>query len=166
MNKIKKIERNKKSTKAGNNLVVAVSGYFNPLHVGHLVMISKAKKLGSKLIVIINNDHQVKLKGSIPFMSLADRAKIIKALRDVDEVFVSIDLDTSVCRSLAKVKPDIFANGGDRKSVGDVPEYDICQKYGITMIDGLGKKTRASSLLIARAAAKKKKQQQQQLQNK
>ncbi|MCF7860010.1 adenylyltransferase/cytidyltransferase family protein [Patescibacteria group bacterium] len=138
-------------------VVVAVSGYFNPLHVGHLDVIEQAKKLGDKLVVIINNDYQVKLKGSVPFMSLRDRVRIINALREVDSVFVSLDRDKTVCRSLAKLRPDIFANGGDRHSIGDVPEYDVCQKYKIKMVDGLGKKIRASSTLIAEAAAKNKK---------
>lgn len=138
-------------------IVVAVSGYFNPLHVGHLEMIQKAKKLGDKLVAIVNNDVQVGIKGSVPFMSEKDRLEIIAALRDVDEVFLSIDKDKTVCRSLAKIKPDIFANGGDRKSVGDVPEFSVCQKLGITMIDGLGKKIRASSLMIAKAAKEKAK---------
>ncbi|MFA4942486.1 MAG: adenylyltransferase/cytidyltransferase family protein [Patescibacteria group bacterium] len=137
-------------------VVVAVSGYFNPLHVGHLEMIAKSKKLGDKLVAIVNNDYQVKLKGSFPFMSQTDRLKIVGALRDVDEVFLSIDQDATVCRSLAKVKPDIFANGGDRKSLNDVPEFPICSKLGIKMVDGLGKKIRASSKLIAAAAAQKK----------
>ncbi len=154
MTNVIKTKKNKKKQK---EVVVVVSGYFNPLHTGHLVMISKAKKMGDKLVAIINNDYQVKLKGSVPFMSLADRVKIIKALRDVDEVFISIDKDATVCKSLTRIKPDIFANGGDRKSIGDVPEYSVCQKYGIKMVDGLGKKTRASSVLIARAAAKKNK---------
>lgn len=136
---------------------VAVSGYFNPIHVGHLEMIEKAKKLGSYLIVIINNDYQVKLKGSVPFMPEKDRVKIIKALREVDEVFLSVDKDKTVCKSLSKVRPDIFANGGDRKNLNDVPEYDICQKLKIKMVDGLGKKIRSSSILIADAAEKKKK---------
>jgi len=144
------------------DVVVAVSGYFNPLHVGHLEMIEKAKKLGDKLVVILNNDKQVTLKGSVPFMSEKDRFKIISALRAVDEVFLSIDdyqLEDGavpVIKSLAKVNPDIFANGGDRKSLGDVPEYDICQELGIEMVDGLGKKIRASSKLIAAAAKRKK----------
>ncbi len=145
--KTKKIQR--------KPIVVAVSGYFNPLHVGHLEMIQKSKKLGDELVVIVNNDFQVALKGSVPFMPLSDRVKIIKALRDVDRVFVSIDRDKTVCKSLAKVRPDIFANGGDRHSIGDVPEYAICKKYGIKMVDGLGKKIRASSQLIANAAALK-----------
>ncbi len=133
------------------SIIVAVSGYFNPLHVGHLEMIARAKKLGNKLIAIVNNDKQVALKGSVPFMPEKDRLKIIAALRDVDQVFLSIDKDKTVCRSLSKIKPHIFANGGDRKNIGDVPEYKICQKLDIKMVDGLGKKIRASSEMIARA---------------
>ncbi len=143
------------SSKKKKPVVVAVSGYFNPLHVGHLDMIEMAKKLGDKLVVIVNNDHQVKLKGSVPFMTLADRVRIISALRAVDEVFVSIDRDKTVCKSLAKVCPDIFANGGDRHTLNDVPEFPICQKLGISMVDGLGKKIRASSELIKKAAEAK-----------
>jgi len=140
-------------------IVVAVSGFFNPLHVGHLDMIHKAKKLGDKLIVIINNDKQVALKNRVPFMSEKDRMTIVKALRDVDEVFLSIDNyklangEIPVIKSLAKVHPDIFANGGDRHNIVNVPEYPICQKLKIKMVDGLGKKIRASSEMIARAAA-------------
>lgn len=153
---VKNKQLNKKSDR--KPVVVAVSGYFNPLHVGHLEMIEKAKKLGDKLVVIVNNDGQVKLKGSVPFMHQQDRLKIVSALRDVDQVFLSIDKDKTVCRSLAKLKPNIFANGGDRKSIGDVPEYPICQKLGIDMVDGLGKKIRASSEMIAKAAVVKMQQ--------
>ncbi|MBA3047406.1 adenylyltransferase/cytidyltransferase family protein [Patescibacteria group bacterium] len=134
--------------------IVAVSGYFNPLHVGHLDLIKKAKELGDHLVVIINNDKQVGLKGRIPFMGAKDRAEIIKAIRWVDEVFVSIDKDMTVCKSLQKIKPNIFANGGDRKNLNDIPEYDICKKLNIKLIDGCGKKIRSSSVLIKRAAEK------------
>lgn len=138
-------------------VVVAVSGYFNPLHVGHLEMIKKSKKLGDKLVAIINNDLQVGLKGSVPFMSQDDRLKIVAALRDVDSVFLSVDSDKTVCKSLTKLKPNVFANGGDRHSIDDVPEYPVCQKLKIKMVDGLGRKIRASSEMIARAALLKKK---------
>lgn len=138
-------------------VVVAVSGYFNPLHVGHLEMIEKSRKLGDQLVAIVNNDYQVGLKGSVPFMGQADRLKIVGALKAVDKVFLSVDRDATVCKSLAKVRPDIFANGGDRKSLNDVPEFSVCSKLGIKMVDGLGKKIRASSQLIAAAAEKKKK---------
>ena len=137
-------------------ITVAVSGYFNPLHVGHLEMMEKAKKLGDRLVVIVNSDHQVKLKGSVPFLNQTDRLKIVSAIKWVDEVFLSIDHDSSVCKSLAKVKPDIFAQGGDRKQ-GNIPtsETDICQKLNIKRVDGLGRKIRSSSTLIAEAAKKK-----------
>ncbi len=143
------MDRNKK-------VVVAVSGYFNPLHVGHLEMIEGAKKLGNYLVAIINNDDQVKIKGSVPFMSQEDRVKIISALKDVDEVFLSIDKDATVIKSLEKINPDIFANGGDRKNLNDIPEADICNKLGIKMVDGLGKKIRASSKLISQHRSNKK----------
>lgn len=137
------------------NITVAVSGYFNPLHVGHLEMMEKAKKLGDSLVVIVNNDHQVKLKGSVPFLNQADRVKIISSIRWVDKVFLSVDQDKTVCKSLSKTKPDIFAQGGDRHE-GNIPEADICRRLGIKMVDGLGGKIRSSSALIAQAAAVKK----------
>lgn len=136
---------------SAKKIKVTVSGYFNPLHVGHLEMISKAKSLGDYLIVIVNNDKQVKIKGSYPFMPEQDRLKIIKSLKAVDEVFLSIDSDATVCKSLEAINPDIFANGGDRKTLNDIPEYDICENLNIKMVDGLGKKIRASSDMIAKA---------------
>ena len=134
--------------------IVAVSGYFNPIHVGHLELIKTAKAMGDYLVVIINNDRQVGLKGSVPFMRAKDRAEIIKAIRWVDDAFVSIDNDKTVCKSLQKIKPDIFANGGDRKNLNDIPEAEICKKLNIKLIDGCGKKVRSSSILIKRAAKK------------
>ena len=136
-------------------IIVAVSGYFNPLHVGHLEMMEKAKKLGDYLVVIVNNDHQVKLKGSVPFLNQIDRMKIVSAVKWVDKVFLSIDRDKTVCKSLIKVGPDIFAQGGDRHE-GNIPEADICRRLGIKMVDGLGGKIRSSSTLIAEAAEIKK----------
>ncbi|MCF7794910.1 adenylyltransferase/cytidyltransferase family protein [Patescibacteria group bacterium] len=130
---------------------VVVSGYFNPLHVGHLDMIAKAEKLGDYLIVIVNSDKQVKIKGSYPFMSEQDRLKIIKSIKGVDEVFLSIDTDATVCKSLEVIKPDIFANGGDRKVLNDIPEYEVCKNLNIKMVDGLGRKIRASSEIITKA---------------
>jgi len=146
--------------KSKKSIVVAVSGYFNPLHVGHLEMIRKAKKLGDKLVVIVNNDKQVALKGRVPFMPEKDRLDIIKALRDVDRVVLCVDDyklpngEVPVIKTLAKLKPDIFANGGDRKNLTNVPEFEVCKKYKIKMVDGLGKKIRASSVMIAEAARK------------
>jgi len=124
--------------------VVAISGYFDPIHVGHLEYINMAKKLGDKLVVIVNNNYQCELKKGKPFMDEKDRVTIVSNLKNVDEVFLSIDKDKTVCDSLEKIKPDIFANGGDRKNY-EIPESVICKKYDIKIIDGLGEKIRSSS---------------------
>ena len=124
--------------------VVAISGYFDPIHVGHLEYINMAKKLGDKLVVIVNNNYQCELKKGKPFMDEKDRVTIVSNLKNVDEVFLSIDKDKTVCASLEKIKPDIFANGGDRKNY-EIPESVVCKKYEIKIIDGLGEKIRSSS---------------------
>ena len=129
-----------------NKIRVAVSGYFDPIHVGHLEYLKMAKELGDSLVVIVNNNLQCKLKKGKPFMDQNDRLEIVKALRFVDEVFLSVDQDITVCKSLEAVKPDIFANGGDR-ATSEVPETPICKKYNIKMVDGLGDKIRSSSNL-------------------
>jgi len=123
---------------------VAVSGYFDPIHIGHLEYLKLARELGDKLVVIVNNNDQCILKKGKPFMDELDRVEIVKSLKMVDEVFLSIDKDKTVCASLEEIKPDIFANGGDR-STGEIPESSICKKYNIEMIDGLGDKIRSSS---------------------
>ena len=127
-----------------NQVVVAVSGYFDPLHVGHVEFFQLAKDLGSKLIVIVNNNYQAEMKKGSFFMDEKDRMEIVAALRHVDEVFLSIDSDGSVCKSLEAIKPDIFANGGDR-SLEEIPETKVMKKYNIKMVDGLGDKIRSSS---------------------
>ena len=123
---------------------VCISGYFDPLHVGHLEYINKAKELGDYLVVIVNNNFQCKLKKGKFFMDEKDRVEIVKNLKSVDEVFLSIDKDKTVSKSLEKLKPSVFANGGDRKTY-EIPESKICKKYGIEIIDGLGDKIRSSS---------------------
>ena len=125
---------------------VAVSGYFDPIHIGHLEYLKMAKDLGDYLIVIVNNDYQSNLKKGKSFMNELDRVEIVKALKLVDEVFLSIDKDKTVCKSLEKLKPDIFANGGDR-STDEIPEAEVCVNFNIKMIDGLGDKIRSSSEL-------------------
>ena len=124
--------------------VVAVSGYFDPIHIGHLDYLEMSKKLGDKLVVIVNNNNQCILKKGKPFMDENDRVRIVAALGIVDEVFLSIDCDKTVCKSLEAIKPDIFANGGDR-ATSEIPESIICNNHNIEMIDGLGDKIRSSS---------------------
>ena len=125
-------------------IIVATSGYFDPLHVGHLECLEMAKELGDRLIVIVNSDLQAKLKKGESFMKEEDRMRIVSALKCVDHVFLSIDKDKSQCESLRHINPDIFAKGGDRTS-GEIPESKVCRELGIEIIDGLGEKIRSSS---------------------
>ena len=129
-----------------NKIRVAVSGYFDPIHVGHLEYLRMATELGDSLVVIVNNNYQCKLKKGKHFMDENDRVEIVKALRFVDEVFLSVDKDRTVCKSLEEIKPDVFANGGDR-ATSEVPETPVCKKFNIKMVDGLGDKIRSSSSL-------------------
>ena len=132
--------------KNNGKVKIAVSGYFDPIHVGHLEYLKMAKSLGDILIVIVNNNHQCILKKGKFFMDENDRLEIVKAIKYVDEVVLSVDQDKTVCKSLELIRPNIFANGGDR-STDEVPETSVCKKYKIEMVDGLGEKIRSSSSL-------------------
>ena len=138
--------------------VIVVSGYFNPIHSGHLDYLEEARKRGDYLIVIVNNDEQVKMRGSDPFMDELERLRIVRALRCVDKAVVAIDEDGTVCQSIRKEYYQLqddpffvgmaFANGGDRKE-GGVPEDLLEQELGIRMIYNVGgEKTQSSSHLI------------------
>lgn len=129
--------------------VIAVSGYFDPLHIGHIELFKLAKALGDKLIVIVNNNEQTEMKKGKYFMHVEERAKIIQELACVDEVFISVDKDRTVRESLRTVKPHIFANGGDRRN-DEIPEAVICRELGIEIVDGLGNKIQSSSELVKR----------------
>ena len=132
--------------------IVINSGYFDPLHVGHLECMELSKKLGDKLVIILNNDFQCELKKGKSFMPQEEKKKILKALKYVDEVFVSIDKDKSVCESIKAVAEKhkghkiIFAKGGDRFS-DDIPEAKVCKEFKIKIVDNLGKKIQSSSNL-------------------
>lgn len=124
--------------------VVIVSGFFNPLHGGHLDMIEAAAKLGDRLIVVVNNDtQQVEKKGKV-ILQETSRARLLRALRVVDEVVIALDQDMTVIKTLeflAGQYPDdemVFANGGDRDSAKVVPEAEVCAQYGIEMLFGVG----------------------------
>ena len=125
-------------------LIVAVSGYFDPLHIGHLEYFQLAKQLGDKLYVIVNNDFQAVLKKQTSFMNENDRLEIIKSLSIVDNAILSIDKDKSVSETLEKIKPDIFGNGGDQIK-GSILEEETCIRNNIKIVDQLGKKIRSSS---------------------
>jgi D-beta-D-heptose 7-phosphate kinase/D-beta-D-heptose 1-phosphate adenosyltransferase len=129
--------------------IVATSGYFNPLHKGHIEYLERAKNLGDKLIVIVNNDFQVKLKGSKEFMDEQERLMIIRSLRYVDMAILAVDRDPTVCKTLEVIRPHIFAKGGDRFTY-EIPESKICRDLGIAIVDGLGAKVQSSSWLLGR----------------
>jgi len=129
--------------------IVAASGYFNPLHKGHVEYLERARSLGDKLIVIVNNDFQVKLKGSKEFMDEQERLMIVRSLRCVDMAVLATDKDPTVCKSIEMVRPDIFAKGGDRFTY-EIPESKICRDLGIAIVDGLGAKIQSSSWLLSR----------------
>ncbi len=140
-------------------VVVAVSGGFDPVPIGHVRMFQEARKLGDELVVILNNDHWLADKKGKPFMPGVERAEIIQAIQGIDRVILTDHVpgepDRSVCRALRLIKPDIFANGGDRKPDGDpVPEVELCKELGIEMVYnvGAGGKVQSSSWLIKKAA--------------
>ena len=128
---------------------VCVSGYFDPFHVGHLEYFEKSKQIGEKLVVIVNSDHQARLKKGKPFMPAAQRCKIIGALKCVDRVVESIDKDRTVCETLRTLepKPDFFCNGGDQNN-DTIPEVSVCLERGIALRDGFGDKIQSSSWLL------------------
>ena len=129
--------------------IVVVSGGFDPIHDGHIDLIVGAKGLGSKLVCILNTDEfLIRKKGKV-FQSLVVRKKILEHIREVDEIVVSVDVDQTVCKTLEMIKPDIFANGGDRRSTEDIPETEVCQRLGIQMIFSVGGgKANSSSELL------------------
>ena len=133
---------------------IIVSGYFNPLHKGHIEYFNLAKKAGDELIVIVNNDHQRALKGSKEFQLEDERMFIVSNIKSVDRVYLSIDQDRTVCQSIRMIHRELggtyqfaFANGGDQNNQS-IPEVPVCQELGIELLDGLGEKIQSSSWLL------------------
>lgn len=149
-------EEKKKSAEKKGKTIVMTSGYFDPLHFGHVELFQLSKNLGDHLIVVINNDNQTLQKKGYVFMPAEEKLKIISEFKCVDEVMISIDEDTTQCKTLEMLKPHIFAKGGDRYSY-EIPEAPVCKKHNIKIIDGLGAKVQSSSTLVKKAAAYQKK---------
>jgi len=133
--------------------VVAVSGGFDPLHIGHVRMFQEARKYGNYLVVILNNDNWLRLEKGYSFMPENERKEIIENINGVDEVILTEHKentsDMSVCNELRKLRPHVFANGGDRKA-DNIPEVAVCREFGIEMVFniGAGGKVQSSSWLL------------------
>lgn len=136
---------------------IIVSGYFNPIHKGHLELIAKAKTQADELWVIVNSDLQRKLKGSKEFQDENERLLIVSSLKMVDHVIISVDKDRTVCESIRVLNVKAiakdpkyqisFANGGDQNN-DSIPEAGICKELGVSLIEGLGDKIQSSSWLL------------------
>src|SRR3989344_1415377 len=142
-------------------VLVAISGGMDPLHIGHVRLIKAAQKLGDELIIILNNDNWLKDKKGFVFMPQRERKEMLESICGVDRVVFTDHQpgeyfkDRSVCRLLKKIRPHIFANGGDRKPDGDpVPEVALCEKLGMEIIYNVGEggKVQSSSWLLAKVA--------------
>ena len=133
---------------------IIVSGYFNPLHKGHLAYFNNAKALCDELFVIVNSDHQRELKGSKAFQDEEERLLIVSNIKAVDKAILSIDQDRTVCKSIRLLANEYaadydlaFANGGDQNN-DTIPEIPVCKQLGVALIDGLGEKIQSSSWLL------------------
>ena len=137
-----------------NKKGIIVSGYFNPIHKGHIEYFNQAKALADELFVIVNNDSQRILKGSKEFQKEQERIFIVSNIKSVDHCILSIDKDRTVIKTIEKISQDFgkeydlnFANGGDQNN-NTIPERPICDQMGISLIDGLGDKIQSSSWLL------------------
>ena len=133
---------------------IIVSGYFNPIHKGHIEYFNNAKANGDYLIVIVNSEYQRALKGSKEFQNEDERVFIVSNIKNVDKVYLSIDQDRTVCETIRLIHQQLFtdfelafANGGDQNN-NSIPEVPVCQELGIELIDGLGDKIQSSSWLL------------------
>ena len=136
------------------NKIIVVSGYFNPLHKGHLELFNKSKEFGDYLVVIVNSDLQRELKGSNEFQNEDERLEIISSLKPVSQAIISIDKDRTQCETLRMLYEKYshtytlaFANGGDQNN-DTIPERVVCEELEIELIDGLGDKIQSSSWLL------------------
>ena len=133
---------------------IIVSGYFNPIHKGHLEYFNNAKALCDELFVIVNNDHQRELKGSREFQDENERMIIVSNIKAVDKAILSIDTDRTVCATIKMIADQFgkefelgFANGGDQNN-DTIPERAVCEEMNIALLDGLGDKIQSSSWLL------------------
>ena len=144
----------------GKKKAIIVSGYFNPIHKGHLEYFNNAKALCDELFVIVNNDHQRELKGSTEFQKEDERMIIVSNIKAVDKAILSVDQDRTVCETIRMIANEYganyvlgFANGGDQNN-DTIPERLICEEMNVALIDGLGDKIQSSSWLLTKSLLK------------
>tara|TARA_R110002049_G_scaffold128201_1_gene285520 strand:- start:218 stop:655 length:438 start_codon:yes stop_codon:yes gene_type:complete len=135
---------------------IIVSGYFNPIHKGHLEYFNSAKALADELFVIVNSDLQRALKGSKEFQEEEERLFIVQNIKAVDKAIISVDKDRTVCETIRTISETYgkeydlaFANGGDQNN-NSIPEVPTCKELNIELIDGLGDKIQSSSWLLGK----------------
>ena len=119
-------------------VTVAISGAFDPIHVGHVRYIREAAKLGDRLVVILNSDDFLLRKKGFVFRPFEERKEILENIKGVDEVIASVDEDQTVSKTLELVKPNIFAKGGDRTGPENIPEAETCRKIGCKLVTNVG----------------------------
>ena len=140
---------------AKTKTLVIASGYFNPIHKGHIDYLRRSKELGDELFVIVNNDYQRALKGSTEFMKEEERYEIVSNLKPVDWAIIAIDKNREVAKTVQLIYEThkdmydkfIFANGGDQLTYS-ISEKSMCDKLGIEMVFGIGDKIQSSSWLL------------------
>jgi len=126
--------------------VVATSGGFDPIHPGHISCIIESKKYGDTLVVIVNGDNFLRAKKGKPFQDLETRSLIVSGIAGVDYVIpFEIKNDQTVVKALEKLKPDVFTKGGDRVDETTIPEWEVCKKYDIEIVTGIGADKKWSS---------------------
>lgn len=119
--------------------IVCTSGGFDPLHPGHATCIVESKRFGDTLVIVVNGDGFLSAKKGRPFQDLATRCKIVSCIRGVDFVIpFEIEDDPTVCEALKRIRPHVFAKGGDRTDIRNIPEWQICQEHGIRIESGVG----------------------------
>ena len=136
---------------------IIVSGYFNPIHKGHLEYFNNAKSISDKLFVIVNNDLQRALKGSKEFQDENERMMIVSNIKAVDMAILSINTNRTVCATIKMIAEEFggefelgFANGGDQNN-DTIPEKPVCEEMNVALIDGLGDKIQSYSWLLKKA---------------
>ena len=126
---------------------ICVSGGFDPVHIGHLRMMREASQYG-QVIAIVNSDEWLMRKKGYIFMPFKERCEIIEGFGCVTGTSHVEDGDNTVCEALARLKPDYFANGGDRQT-NNTPEMELCKVLGIEMVWNVGGgKIQSSSTLV------------------